>query len=60
MTGLGQLDAEVRRSGLLWPVLELSWWRMSIVSLRCLLDAMRQGGLLVEVVLPIFAILSFR
>jgi len=32
---------------------------MSIVSPRCLLDAVRQSGLLVEVVLPIFAISSF-
>ena len=31
---------------------------MSIVSPRCLLDAVRQSGLLVEAVLPIFAISS--
>ena len=55
-----QLDAELRRNGLLWPVLKLSWLKMSVVSPRCLLDAVRRSGLLVEVVLPIFAISLFR
>ena len=53
MAGLGQLNAEV------W-VLKLGWSKLPIVPPSCLLDAMRQGGLLIEVVLPIFVISSSR